>query len=270
MKHFKRKEQAGFRKGRGTTDQIFILRNIIEQCVEWQAPLYINFIDFEKAFDSIHRETLWKIMELYGVPSKILSTIQKLYENNEICVINNGLQSDWVRIESGVKQGCGMSGFLFLLVLDWVMRNSAEVNNTGLRWKFMSKLEDLDFADDIALLSSKFSDLQDKTTAIKEWAEKAGLKINAGKTKTMRMNVKVDRHVKIDGKDLEDVPDFTYLGSKVTREGGGSNPGCRKPETPSLHWTRYGSRASTVWILKWRSSTATSSLCWCMGPSVGG
>ena len=151
--------------------------------------VFINFIDFEKAFDSIHRETLWKIMELYEVPSKILNTIQKLLENNEICVVNNGLQSDWVRIESGVKQGCGMSSFLFLLVLDWVMRNSVEGKNTGLRWKFMSKLEDLDYADDIALLSSKFSDLQDKTTAIKEWAEKAGLKINAGKTKTMRMNV---------------------------------------------------------------------------------
>ena len=119
-----RKEQAGFRKGKGTSDQIFILRNIIEQSVEWQAPLYLNFIDFEKAFDSIHRETLWKIMELYGVPSKISTVIKRLYQNNEICVTNNGLQSDWVRIESGVKQGCGMSGFLFLLVLDWVMRNS--------------------------------------------------------------------------------------------------------------------------------------------------
>ena len=102
-------------------------------------------------------------------------------------MVNNGLQSDWVRIESGVKQGCGMSGFLFLLVLDWVMRNSVEGKNAGLRWKFMSKLEDLDFADNIALLSSKFSDLQDK---------------------------------KIDGKDLEDVPEFTYLGSKVTKKGG--------------------------------------------------
>jgi sorting nexin-29 len=53
-----RKEQAGFRSGRRTSDQIYILRNIIEQSVEWQAPLYLNFLDFEKAFDSIHRDTL--------------------------------------------------------------------------------------------------------------------------------------------------------------------------------------------------------------------
>ena len=182
--------------------------------------LYINFIDFEKAFNSIHRETLRKIMKVNGVLSKILNTIQKLYENNEICVVNNGLQSDWMRIESGVKQGCDMSGFLFLLVLDWVMRNNVEGKTIGIRWKFMSKLADLDFADDSALLSSKLSDLQDKTTDIKEWIEKAGLKINAGNTKTIRLKVKVDRHVKIDGKDLEDIPNFAYLGSKVTREGG--------------------------------------------------
>ena len=217
-----RKEQAGFRKGKGTSDQIFILRNIIEQSVEWQAPLYLNFIDFEKAFDSIHRETLWKIMELYGVPSKISTVIKRLYQNNEICVTNNGLQSDWVRIESGVKQGCGMSGFLFLLVLDWVMRNSVQGKNTGIRWKFMSKLEDLDFADDIALISSKFNDIQDKTTSVKEWAEKAGLKINIGKTKSMRLNTKIDRPLRIDGQELEDVDQFTYLGSKVTKEGGAS------------------------------------------------
>ena len=53
-----RREQAGFRKGKGCTDQIFALRNIIEQCTEWQRKLYINFVDFEKAFDSIHRDSL--------------------------------------------------------------------------------------------------------------------------------------------------------------------------------------------------------------------
>ncbi|KAJ8333487.1 hypothetical protein SKAU_G00414950 [Synaphobranchus kaupii] len=71
-----RKEQAGYRKSRGTTDQVFILRNIIEQVNEWQATLYLNFIDFEKAFDSIHRESLWEIMKKYGIPEKIVRMIQ--------------------------------------------------------------------------------------------------------------------------------------------------------------------------------------------------
>ena len=58
-----RKEQAGFRKGRGTVNQIFILRNILEHANEWNATMYIHFVDFEKAFDSIHRNSLWTIMK---------------------------------------------------------------------------------------------------------------------------------------------------------------------------------------------------------------
>ena len=113
-----RKEQAGFRRGRGTTEQIFILRNIVEQAVEWNSTIYMNFVDFEKAFDSVHQDSLWKIMKAYGIPDKIIKMVQLLYENNECMVTDNGQQSEWFRIKTGVKQGCNMSGFLFLLVID--------------------------------------------------------------------------------------------------------------------------------------------------------
>lgn len=66
-----RKEQAGFRKGRGCVDHIFTLRNIIEQCTEWPRQLYINFVDFEKAFDSIHRDSLWRILQAYVFQNKL-------------------------------------------------------------------------------------------------------------------------------------------------------------------------------------------------------
>ena len=71
-----RKEQAGYRQGRGTTEQVFILRNIIEQVNEWQATIYVNFIDFEKAFESVHRDSLWIILQKYGIPEKIIRIIQ--------------------------------------------------------------------------------------------------------------------------------------------------------------------------------------------------
>ena len=106
-----RPEQAGFRSGRRTSGQIFILKNIIEQCQEWQAPLYMNFVDFEKAFDSVHRETLWKIAAHYGIPKKIVDIIKQLYKNTEISILNGSIQTDWIKIISGVKQGCNMSGF---------------------------------------------------------------------------------------------------------------------------------------------------------------
>lgn len=63
-----RNEQSGFRKGRGCTDHKFTLRNILEQCTEWNRELHVNFIDYEKAFDSIHRGSLWQILRAYGIP----------------------------------------------------------------------------------------------------------------------------------------------------------------------------------------------------------
>ena len=76
------------------------------------------FIDFEKAFDSVHRETLWKILIHYWIPEKITRLIiQSMYAGSECAVVDSNGVSDWFPIKSGVKQGCNMSGFLFLLVI---------------------------------------------------------------------------------------------------------------------------------------------------------
>ena len=149
-----RKEQAGYRPGRGTTDQVFILRNIIEQSHEWQSSLYLNFIDFEKAFESVHTDSLWIIMKAYGIPLKIVELVKALYNNFECAVIEESELTEWFKIETGVKQGCNLSGFLFLLVIDWIMRKTVRNGENGIRWKFTTKLDDLDYADDIALISS--------------------------------------------------------------------------------------------------------------------
>ena len=100
-----RDEQAGFRSGRGTVERIFILRNIIEQVVEWQATLYITSGDFKKAFDSVHRESLWKIMESYGIPRKIIHMVQMLYKDSECAELDEGEESEWFKVKTGVKQG---------------------------------------------------------------------------------------------------------------------------------------------------------------------
>ena len=218
-----RQEQAGFRKGKSTTEQLFTLRNIIEQCSEWNAPLYINFVDFEKAFDSIHRESLWYILKAYNIPDKVIRIIKLFYENFECAVVDEGIQSEWFKVKTGVKQGCVMSGFLFLLAIDYVMKQTTKDQETGIRWKFTTKLEDLDFADDIALLSSKFQHIQMKTNKLQENASKIGLKVNTAKTKIMRMNTTNTNPVRLNDKDLEDVDSFTYLGGVVTSKGGCDN-----------------------------------------------
>jgi hypothetical protein len=74
-----REEQADFRKGRGCIDNMFAIRNIIEQCTESKTPLFINYIDFKKAFDSVHRETLWKIPRSYGILLVLLSSFHLFF-----------------------------------------------------------------------------------------------------------------------------------------------------------------------------------------------
>ena len=69
-------QQAGFRRNRSCADQIASLCIIVEQSLEWNSPLYINFIDYEKAFDSVDRETMLKLLRHYGVPKKIISLIR--------------------------------------------------------------------------------------------------------------------------------------------------------------------------------------------------
>ena len=99
-------------------EQILILHNIIEQSHEWNTELYMVLVDYEKAFDSIDRETLWKIMKAYGIPDKFIELVKAFYKNSRAAVLNGEGVSEWFEIKYGVKQGCVMSGFLFLLIVD--------------------------------------------------------------------------------------------------------------------------------------------------------
>lgn len=72
-----RDQQAGFRRERSCIDQIAALHMIIEQSIEWNSSLYVNFIDFEKAFDSLDREILWKLLDHYVIPTKLITLIKK-------------------------------------------------------------------------------------------------------------------------------------------------------------------------------------------------
>ena len=76
-----REEQAGFRQERSCTDQIATLRIIIEQSIEFQSSLYLDFVDFEKAFDSVDHQFLWNLLGLYGVPDKVIRIIKLFYQD---------------------------------------------------------------------------------------------------------------------------------------------------------------------------------------------
>ena len=129
-----RPQQAGFHPGRSCSDHIFTLRQILEQSKEWNIPLYINFIDLEKAFDSIHQESLWKILRHYGVPAKLVRVIAMLYSDFKSQVICDSDLTEAFNVSTGVKQGCIFSPFLFILAMDWIMKNSTDGERRGIKW----------------------------------------------------------------------------------------------------------------------------------------
>ena len=135
-----RDNQAGFRKNRSCADQIASLRIIIEQSLEWNSPLYINFIDFEKAFDSVDRHTLWRLMKHYGIPEKIISIVQSIYQGMFCRVVHSGQISESFEVKTGVRQGCLLSPFLFLLVIDWIMKTVTSNRNNGIQWTLLTQL----------------------------------------------------------------------------------------------------------------------------------
>ena len=100
-------------------------------------------------------------------------------------------------ITTGVKQSCILSPFLFTVATDWLMKMTTTYSRKGFRWTLTTYLEDLDYADDISLLSSRQRDMQVKTNRLNETAQKLGLKANTSKTKLMKMNHKSNDPVTI-------------------------------------------------------------------------
>ena len=154
-----RDQQAGFRRNRSCADQIVSLRMIMEQSLECNSPLYINFIDYEKAFDSVDRETVWKLLRHYGVPEKIISLIRCTYQDMSCRIAHAGQLCESFEVKTEVRQRCLLSPFLFLLVIDWIMKTTTRGRNNGIQWTLWTQLDDLDFAGDMAVLSHNHSQM---------------------------------------------------------------------------------------------------------------
>ena len=213
-----REGQAGFRGGRSCADQIFVLRNIIEQSVEWQRQLVVNFIDFKKAFDSLHRNSMWKILRSYGLPMKIINMIKLLYEGSKSCVRVGGTNTDYFDITSGVKQGDVLSPILFIVMVDWILRRTVD-GEDGIEWMGTDRLPELAYADDIALLSDDADSMKTMTDKLALEASRVGLEINRTKTKLMAVQPREDISIALEGEVIGRVESFEYLGSVVCHDG---------------------------------------------------
>ena len=99
-------------------DQIITLCIILDQSLEWNSPLHVNFVDCEKAFHSVDSKCLWKLLRHYGVPEKITSIIQNSCKGLTSSVLHKGQFTDDFLARTSVRQGCLLSPFLFLLAID--------------------------------------------------------------------------------------------------------------------------------------------------------
>ncbi|VDP72059.1 unnamed protein product [Schistosoma mattheei] len=215
-----RDQQAGFRKNRSCTYQVATLRIIVEQSIELNSSLHINFTDYEKAFDGVDRTTPWKLLRYYGVPQKIFNIIRSSYDGSNCKIVHGGQLTNPFEVKTGVRQGCFPSPFLFPLVIDRIMKKSTSEGKHGIQWTSRMQLDNLDFKDDLALLSQTQQQMQEKTTSVAAASAAVGLNIHKGKNKILRHNTACINPITTEGEDLGDVKTFTYLGSIIDEHGG--------------------------------------------------
>ena len=234
--------QCGFRKGRGTTDMIFCLRQLQEKAREHQTPLYMVFVDLTKAFDTVPRSALWIILEKLGVPPKMLSVIRSLHEGMLAQVVHCGKVSDAFKVENGTKQGCVLAPILFALYFAVMLKTALQNNSFGVPVCFrttgglfnirrftaktktsLAKICDLLFADDCALVSHSMEELQAIVDSFSKACKSFGLTISIKKTEVVYQpppNTPANDPctITVDDTPLKVSNNFCYLGSTITNK----------------------------------------------------
>uniref|UniRef100_A0A8B9WXJ4 RNA-directed DNA polymerase n=1 Tax=Bos mutus grunniens TaxID=30521 RepID=A0A8B9WXJ4_BOSMU len=205
--------QAGFRKGRGTRDQIANICWIIKEAIEFHKNIYFCLIDYSKAFDCVDHKKLWEILKDMGIPDHLTCLLRNLYAGQEATVRTGHGTTDWLQIGKGVRQGCILSPCLFNLYAEYIMRNTGlKEAQAGIKIA-RRNINHLRYADDTTLMEESEEELK-SLLKVKEESEKVGLKLNVQKTKIMASGPITSWE--IDGETVETVSDFIFLGSKIT------------------------------------------------------
>ena len=173
-----RLSQFGFVPGRGTTDTIFVVRQLQEKYLAANKRLYMAFVDLEKAFDRVPQKVIWWALRKLGVEEWIVRLVQGMYAN-----AGSGVRvgERYSEVKVGVHQGSVLSPLLFIIVLEALSRDFC----SGVPW------EDL-YADDLVIIAELLEECVRRLLTWKEAMEKKGLRVNAGKTKIMICSTGLD------------------------------------------------------------------------------
>jgi hypothetical protein len=207
-------EQAGFRPQKGTRNHLCNLRIITEKARSRKQPLYLCFVDFQKAFDTVSHKKLWKAMADMGFSKHIITVVRSLYENQESNVRMHGTYSKSFTAKRGVRQGCILSPYLFNILAELVMRIALDGYDGGFRIGGR-QINNLRYADDIVLIATSEQGLQELVERVNRAAQQNGLKVNVKKTEVMAISdTQNQTKVVIDGQVLATTDSFKYLGGR--------------------------------------------------------
>ena len=212
-------KQYGFRKGKGTRNAIFVLRTVIERAIEKQKDLFMCFIDFEKAFDTVKHDCLMETLERYGVDKADIRIMARLYWEQKAVVRVGDEVSEWINIERGVRQGCVLSPDLFSLYTQMAMDELDECDGIKIGGKNINNIR---YADDMVMIADTEEKLQNLVDKLLVECRRMGLRMNKQKTEVMGVTKRSERllvSINIDGTVLKQVDTFRYLGSLVCEDG---------------------------------------------------
>ena len=208
--------QTGFRKDRGTRDQIANICGIIIKAREFQKNIYFCFIDYARAFDSVDHNKLWKMFQEMGIADHLTFLLRNLYAGQEATVRTGHGTTDWFQIEKGVCQACILSPCLFNLCAGYIIRNLG-LGEAQAGTKIAGRnINNLRYVDDTTLMAESEEELKSFLMKVKEESEKVGLKLNIQKTKIMAFSP--ISSWRIDGESVETVTDY-FWGFKITADG---------------------------------------------------
>ena len=199
--------QAGFRKGRGTRDQIANICWIIRKAIKFQKNIYFCFIDYAKAFDLVDHNKLWKILQEMEILDHVTCLLRNLYADQQATVRTGHRTTDWFQIGKGIHQGCMLSPCLFNLYAEYIMRNARlEEAQAGIKIAGRNT-NNFRYVHDTTHMAER-EELKSLLMKVKEESGKAGLKLNIHKTKIMASGPITSWQ--IDGETVETVADYFW------------------------------------------------------------